>query len=430
MRLKDFLMIDKLLENEVKLGINTEREILMWLSVRNTVFRDQEAQTYNFGSTYSFGRKPHLFLKLFSALRYSLDIIRFITSRKSSRSLILITGSNTSISDNSKDGYLDFCSAQEIDTISISTGIQKLNADYSFYTITFVANIIASVLSLINITATKKTLLAMLHSFQNTGDLHPTTVPTTFLLRKYYKNLVFTRLFRLALITHNKTFQDVYIEEGHYQEQVGLNKYFADHGVTVKEHQHGMVHYCHDAYNFPSALYDKYSPYLPTQFLVFDDFWSGLIRIPGNCTVIGWYQHHEHTVNVEKVPDANPLCTFIGTGLDTAQTISLFRQIRSVYKNVTVKFRPHPMEVIAASQLLTDDEIDNLSLVETLTESKYIIGWFSTVLFEAQRYGCKVFAIENDYLTVSGLDKFILVGKLNDHDKLCHYFGEQTPEKN
>jgi len=203
----------------------------------------------------------------------------------------------------------------------------------------------------------------------------------------------------------------VFLEDASYGMRSYILKWAKDFGITTAEPQHGFVSLNHPAYNFGSEIIvsKEYCRYMPDYFLSFGKYWEKEMRTSSQKVTIGGAhlhsriqylrEHHRKRTSDNKailiISDAvNPKCFNRLVG-DLAQLIQ--------GKAYRIAFRPHPGEIpivqVRYGEIL---DLDNVSIdedsdvYESMNNADYVVGTFSTVLFEAVGLQKPTFVLQDD----------------------------------
>lgn len=175
-------------------------------------------------------------------------------------------------------------------------------------------------------------------------------------------------------------------------------------GVTVLEPQHGWIGINHTAYNFGAAMRDqRLLRTLPDALLTFGDYWAQSLRFPGDTPAIGKPSLERAVSKAPPLDEREPAVLVVSSRFDDERLISLTLQLRRLLpSDWTVMFRPHPGERVEArtrySALAAQPGIlfdDNADVNDSLQQVRSVVGFSSTVLFEALAFGCHVEVIDS-----------------------------------
>jgi len=181
--------------------------------------------------------------------------------------------------------------------------------------------------------------------------------------------------------------------------------------ISVGEYQHGLISLTHPAYNYSAHLHDSYKYYMPDFYMCWGKYWAENSRIPiktikiGNPYLSDTISHQGQNYKKEQLlyisSAINPECY-------VEEVILLSKKLNN--NEYSVIFRIHPSETNRLQTVykpIVDAVIliDTKQLYETLKDIKYIIGDYSTVLFEAIMFNCVIFIkdtnINNENVEIS-----------------------------
>lgn len=214
-------------------------------------------------------------------------------------------------------------------------------------------------------------------------------------------------VYRCARIRHlNRRFEKtldrvhpkaVFMQTGAYGDRSSLISILKKRGILVAEPQHGWIGPCHAAYNFGAAMSTpELQACLPDVLLTFGDFWSSIVRYPGEIVSIG--KPHIDASASASVAD-RPLEVVVVSSVYARDTIVRYTRVLRDHlpPSWKVVFRPHPSERASAteiySELVGESRIefdDRADVYETLSTVRGVFGFASTVLYEALAFGCHV----------------------------------------
>ena len=206
--------------------------------------------------------------------------------------------------------------------------------------------------------------------------------------------------------------------------------------INVNEFQHGVFSTYHGGYSFPHVEI----PYFPDTLLVFGAYWKEMRFLPKNINIVNYgYPYLRNQLskykNINKEIDK---VIFISQG-----TIGKFLSKKAVIfakenPNKKIIYRLHPGEFLRWKteyiELYNNRNLKNLeisdnndkNLYEYLHECEYLIGVYSTVIYEALEIGMKVGIInlygfeyledliENNYLYKFDKNETIDLNKLEN----------------
>jgi len=204
-----------------------------------------------------------------------------------------------------------------------------------------------------------------------------------------------------------------------------LNRVLHDLDCTVVEPQHGTVHSEHFAYQFPEVCQQAghaSHAYLPDVLLTFGEQWERIIRVPYRCFTVG-YAHLDRAAKQLRQSiqeDANRIL-IISQGIVTSQMVQIALRLAEIDPHRQIIFKLHPNEVVFTERYATLESVANVQVVragnvyELIAACRTIIGYSSTVLYEALAFGRKrIFVLDNDALDLEVGTRFQTVDQLVD----------------
>lgn len=195
----------------------------------------------------------------------------------------------------------------------------------------------------------------------------------------------------------------VVLDNASYMTKAAVTKTIRRYGIHISEPQHGWIGPSHAAYNYGRAFFEpELKQYLPDSVLTFGDFWSRGIRHPGELVSVGkpYLEKASTAANRSQIRQEVLVTSSI---YRTEELVRLCLSLRDeLPNNMTVVVRPHPSERPRAEALFSDlanQERMRLDLesdvYESFARSTAVIGYASTVLFEALAFGIPVFVIDS-----------------------------------
>lgn len=173
-----------------------------------------------------------------------------------------------------------------------------------------------------------------------------------------------------------------------------------DLDIEVIELQHGVMAKYHVGYNFP----DVKIPYFPDKLLLWGEYWKDNVNLPKNVKIelYGYpylKRQYEKYQNIEK--NLNQVI-FISQGTIGKKLSEKAIEFAKENPDLKVVYRLHPGEFLRWKKeykdLYENRNLKNLeissnnekNLYEYLFESEYLIGVYSTVIYEALNLGIKI----------------------------------------
>jgi len=168
-------------------------------------------------------------------------------------------------------------------------------------------------------------------------------------------------------------------------------------GIPVGEYQHGMLSLAHTAYNYSPQLPEIYKFYMPDFFMSWGKYWSQNSRMPINVFDIG-NPYLSNSISQKKHIQKKEQILYISSTIDPEKYVEevIWLNTNLCNKGYSIIFRIHPSETSRLQTVykrITDNciPIDSQPLYKSLETTKYLIGDFSTVIFEATMFDCIVF---------------------------------------
>ena len=170
-------------------------------------------------------------------------------------------------------------------------------------------------------------------------------------------------------------------------------------GAKVYEIQHGFVNEYHPAYSFPNG-----SPklaHVPDELLVWGKFWGEGVKLPDGMTVEvsgASRQFNEYREKLSAIARNEKQIMFTSQGAVSEELQKAAVLAAKALPEFTVIYRLHPNEDLASypSNGLPENfsySHKNPIFLELLAQSAYLVGAFSTTLYEGLALGAKVLVL-------------------------------------
>jgi hypothetical protein len=190
--------------------------------------------------------------------------------------------------------------------------------------------------------------------------------------------------------------KQIYLVNGYYL-HAAMIKVAKDLDIESIELQHGTLSYYHLGYSYPGL--DHELDYFPDKFYSWGQYWSDLIKYPiKRENVVDYkYQYFRELkkANYHIVKKSNQIIV-VSQGAIGEQLAKLILKKIDYIKEFIVIYKLHPSEVLEENVYLLElgryksvRIIKDGDLYKLLAESNYIIGVFSTALYEGIGFGCK-----------------------------------------
>lgn len=177
-----------------------------------------------------------------------------------------------------------------------------------------------------------------------------------------------------------------------------------DRGIDVAELQHGWIGSSHAAYNSGAAMRrPALARCLPDSLLGYGEYWGRGIRFPGRFLPIGKPTLDPRTLRATPWSERPRRVLFVTSNIENELVDRALIALRDALPvEWTVTLRPHPVERATAREVhaaaLAEDRIE-LDLTPdadaALATSRAVVGFSSTMLFEALAYGCHVGVLDS-----------------------------------
>lgn len=196
----------------------------------------------------------------------------------------------------------------------------------------------------------------------------------------------------------------IYMQTAAYGNRAAEIRLAHARGVEVAELQHGWIGGSHAAYNFGSAMTSgPLHDHLPDTLLSFGEYWGQSVRFPGRVVAIGKPSLDRQRLEAPAYHDRPHRVLLVSSHYEheVAQTTVLALR-DALPEPWTIVVRPHPVErstIAARMPALAGQpriEFDTVAdATASLLMSRAVVGFSSTMLFEALAYGCHVAVMES-----------------------------------
>ncbi len=178
-------------------------------------------------------------------------------------------------------------------------------------------------------------------------------------------------------------------------------------GIETVELQHGTFSPYHLGYNFPGVKTGIEC--FPDSFYTFGDYWNELAALPVAADKIKTYGFaHFHAQKnkfaaEEKIPGR---ILVISQGVIGKQLSTIIRALAKKLPEHQIRYKLHPGEydlwrtdypdLVEASRLPNVEVLDNNKsiLYAHFAHSQYLVGVFSTAIYEGLAFGCTTFVVD------------------------------------
>lgn len=196
----------------------------------------------------------------------------------------------------------------------------------------------------------------------------------------------------------------IYMQTAAYGDRSNVIRAAHDAGVHVAELQHGWIGASHAAYNFGRAASDdRLKRCLPDTLLTFGEYWGRAIRFPGRVIALGKPQLDAAASRAPKITARPREVLLVSSNYRPEELIRVATWLRrALPEDWTIVLRPHPAErPIAKERYAAALDIAGIRLdrvadaAAALARSRAVVGFASTVLFEALAFDVHVAVIES-----------------------------------
>jgi hypothetical protein len=173
--------------------------------------------------------------------------------------------------------------------------------------------------------------------------------------------------------------------------------------IETIEVQHGVISSYHMGYHFP---FEFPIPYFPDEIILFGDYWKESVCFPVNSRqTINSFSFMKHSYN-NRVISENKMnkVLFVSQGSigvhlsKIAANFAYENQIDCYYKLHPSEFNNWRNRYSELSKCEIDGRIKVISnqnsIYELFNLCKYVIGVYSTAIYESLMYGCKTFVVK------------------------------------
>ena len=223
-------------------------------------------------------------------------------------------------------------------------------------------------------------------------------------------------------------------------------------GVRVVEIQHGLISAYHPRLSWPD--FKSNSPaagaYLADEFWQWGDYWGFASDLPASVELHTIGAPENITAAIARDTKKKQQLLVIGQPQVSQSLIEFARFIAAKYPKLPVVLKPHPQENLQQIETAIDalgERPINLTIspvdantIELIEESEYVIGVYSTAMFEAVALGCKVGVLKlagynhiaplissgaiQEINRVNDIEKFFVTAKQNRNS--ASYFAKPT----
>jgi hypothetical protein len=177
--------------------------------------------------------------------------------------------------------------------------------------------------------------------------------------------------------------------------------------VRVSELQHGFISEFHPAYSYPSALCHSVQS-APHRLLVWGEYWTKAARLPRNTRAVVAgpsvpFDSARKRVLAARAgsPTASNRITFTSQGALAGPLFAAAQHFARLLPDHLITYRLHPNEALEDYAEWHSSSPSNLALsyrepvfLDVLAQTDFLVGGFSTTLYEGLAFGLPVIALE------------------------------------
>ncbi len=182
-----------------------------------------------------------------------------------------------------------------------------------------------------------------------------------------------------------------------------LIKAAKERGIETMELQHGTISDFHPGYHYPGVVKGGLD-YFPDRICLWDDFWKEMCAIPlqdENIIVSGFEHLERERKQYDGITKKDGQVVIISQGALGPRISDVLMKNIDDLRQYQILYKLHPGEydrwktyesLVRLSAYKNVKIIDNndVPLYQLLAESKYVIGVYSTAIFESFNFGCRV----------------------------------------
>ncbi len=186
-----------------------------------------------------------------------------------------------------------------------------------------------------------------------------------------------------------------------------INKISTDLNIITIDVQHGVINEMQPSYNYPKELFGYYRNYLPKYVFVWGDYWKEKIEnsIPSTPIVVG-NPHLIHELrNRKNIQREAKTILFISQGTIGYKLAEIAFDLSEKLRDWKIIYKLHPGETYNAyskyKKLYQQPNIQvvddpTVNIYDLFAKVSYVVGMYSTALYEAIAFGFKPFIFEDE----------------------------------
>ena len=211
--------------------------------------------------------------------------------------------------------------------------------------------------------------------------------------------------------------------------QLGLVAGAKAAGVHVVEIQHGLISAYHPRLSWPDLATSQSVPaaYLADEFWQWGDYWGFASNLPASMRLKTIGAPENIAAAIARNTEKTQQLLVIGQPQVSKNIVEFARFVAAKYSKLQVVLKPHPQELLLTIEELINElgerpanlrvEDPSANTLDLIAKSEYVIGAYSTAMFEAVALGCKVGALK--LAGVEHLDGLIASGAVSAIDRVA-----------
>lgn len=195
----------------------------------------------------------------------------------------------------------------------------------------------------------------------------------------------------------------VFVAQGCYGNHAACKlKLLSDMKIPTAEIQHGLVNRTHRAYNYSNSIFEstEYQEYMPGTFLTFGSFWKQAVRLPIETRVLGSANFGKNISSIKASEYTGEMAVLILPSEDK-DWLELTKYVIRQLPQRQIIIKVHPRK---EKHFFVYRELQSANIKVYMKENIYdffamtdcVVGDNTTVLYEAQALGKKVFVWDNE----------------------------------
>lgn len=176
-------------------------------------------------------------------------------------------------------------------------------------------------------------------------------------------------------------------------------------GIENIEIQHGTMNKYHLGYSYPNS---SYVDYFPDKIYFFGPYWKDCVDLPlkkANKIIYGFPYFQNQKKQLKNITKRAKTILIISQGSIGNKLSEFLWKSREFLHNYEITYKLHPGEYdrwetdypelvhLAKQKNVTIIDNNNVNLYELLAETEFVIGVYSTAVYEALSFNCKVLVV-------------------------------------